>query len=100
MDYLPTDPQNDMNTAQVSIGFSGEKPFVGPASISVLCSHCGALGYSVDKYCACCGYKLTRFCNHCGEAILHPVANYCTQCGSSFAESAPPEDSVPEKSAN
>lgn len=58
----------------------------GTAEVIVQCSECKALGYPNDKYCASCGHTLLRMCGQCGEPILHPVANYCTQCGAGLAD--------------
>jgi len=85
MEYLPAHFEN----TNAASAWSGSGRLTGPAAVSVLCVRCGALGYPADKYCVCCGYEMARFCNNCGERILHPVANYCTQCGISFVESGP-----------
>ncbi len=53
----------------------------------LLCPHCASAAYDGDRFCACCGGSLPRRCRMCGAAILHRVANYCTQCGAPF----PPE---------
>jgi hypothetical protein len=45
------------------------------------CPGCRALAYSDDRYCACCGTQLAHACGACGSPIVHPVANYCSQCG-------------------
>ncbi len=55
--------------------------FVRTSTVIVQCGHCSALGYQHDKFCASCGHELTRSCSLCGQPIQHPVANYCTQCG-------------------
>ena len=59
---------------------SGEEGFDG-----TVCTGCGAIGYSTDRYCACCGKPLACTCGACGARILQPIAHYCTQCGASLA---------------
>ena len=49
---------------------------------AVRCSSCGTVGYQTDRYCPCCGTPLVRSCGECGAAIVHPIAYYCTACGS------------------
>ncbi len=71
---------NDLSGAREK-GRSG-----GSAPLMVQCSSCGAIGYPADRYCACCGIVMPRRCRGCDAPILHRAANYCTQCGASFAE--------------
>jgi hypothetical protein len=49
---------------------------------AVKCISCGTLGYQTDRYCPCCGAEMPRSCAECGAAITHPIAFYCTACGS------------------
>ena len=49
---------------------------------AIRCSACGTVGYQTDRYCPCCGDPLLRSCGSCGALIVHPIAYYCTSCGS------------------
>jgi predicted amidophosphoribosyltransferase len=49
---------------------------------AIRCSACGTVGYQTDRYCPCCGTSLARSCGNCGAPVVHPIAYYCTWCGS------------------
>lgn len=51
------------------------------------CGACGTACYHEDQYCPNCGRGLSGFCQACGAAVEHPIARFCTSCGSKFARS-------------
>ncbi len=48
------------------------------------CARCGAVGYPGDRFCTCCGEKFRKQCQQCGAVAEHPIAYYCTQCGTAL----------------
>jgi hypothetical protein len=80
MDHSTTKNGTTSSDQPAGAGFtSGGEGFDG-----TVCTGCGAIGYSTDKYCACCGKPLARTCGACKAHILQPIAHYCTQCGASL----------------
>lgn len=63
------DDQNHMQTGDLPPG-------------ATRCGTCGTVGYRSDRYCPCCGSELPKACTECGAVIAHPIAFYCTACGS------------------
>lgn len=61
-----------------------------------ICCYCGTAGYRGEQFCPRCGgqfqYHQTQQhsqqrCPACGAVVRHPIAFFCTECGSELNES-------------